>query len=151
MWSVGRPLRLDATMSSPARFEPGIFGVFRPILLVPEGITDRLPPEQWRAIVAHELCHVRRRDNLTAAIHMAVEAIFWFHPLVWWIGKRLVDERERACDEAVLLASGDPESYAEGILNVCKFYLESPLLCVSGVTGSNLKNRIRAIMTQRVA
>jgi beta-lactamase regulating signal transducer with metallopeptidase domain/protein involved in polysaccharide export with SLBB domain len=138
-------------MSSPARLEPGVFGVFRPTLLVPEGITDRLSPDQWQAILAHELCHVRRRDNLTAAIHMAVEAIFWFHPLVWWIGRRLVDERERACDEAVLLTSADPESYAEGILNVCKLYLGSPLPCVSGVTGSNLKDRIRAIMTQRVA
>jgi len=148
------PLHLDLpirAMSSPARLEPGVFGVFRPVLLLPEGITERLTPPQWNAILAHELCHVRRRDNLTAAIHMAVEAIFWFHPLVWWIGKRLVDERERACDEEVLLTSGDPEAYAEGILNVCKLYVESPLACVSGVTGSNLKQRIRAIMTQRVA
>jgi beta-lactamase regulating signal transducer with metallopeptidase domain/protein involved in polysaccharide export with SLBB domain len=139
------------TMSSPAGMEPGVLGVFRPVLLVPEGITDRLAPAQWQAILAHELCHVRRRDNLTAAIHMTVEMLFWFHPLVWWIGKRLMDERERACDEAVLLDAADPAAYAEGILNVCKFYLQSPLRCVSGVTGSNLKKRIRAIMTQRVA
>ena len=141
-------------MSSPARLEPGVFGVFRPTLLVPEGIRDRLNPEQWNAIIAHELCHVRRRDNLTAAIHMAVEVIFWFHPLIWWIGKRLVDERERACDEEVVLTSTgvqgcDPEVYAESILNVCKFYLESPLRCVSGVTGSSLKQRVREIMTHR--
>jgi bla regulator protein blaR1 len=148
------PLHLNLpihAVSSPARFEPGVFGVFRPILLLPEGISERLTPAQWNAILAHELCHVRRRDNLTAAIHMAIEAIFWFHPLVWWIGKRLVDERERACDEEVLLASGDPEAYAEGILNVCRIYLESTLPCVSGVTGSDLKKRVRAIMTQRIA
>jgi beta-lactamase regulating signal transducer with metallopeptidase domain len=48
------------------------------------------------------MCHVRRRDNLFAAVHMAVEAIFWFHPLVWWIGSRLLEERELACDEEVL-------------------------------------------------
>jgi bla regulator protein blaR1 len=137
--------------SSSARLEPGVFGIFRPVLLLPEGITERLTPAQMDAILAHELCHVRRRDNLTAAIHMAVEAIFWFHPLVWWIGKRLVDECERACDEEVLLAAGDPAEYAEGILNVCKLYVESPLRCVSGVTGSNLKKRIRAIMTERVS
>jgi bla regulator protein blaR1 len=118
--ALNLPIR---AMSSPARLEPGVFGVFRSVLLLPEGITDRLTPAQWEAILAHELSHVRRRDNLTAAIHMAVEAIFWFHPLVWWIGKRLVDERERACDEEVLLAAGNPEAYAEGILNVCKFYL----------------------------
>jgi bla regulator protein BlaR1 len=148
------PLHLNLpfrAMSSPARLEPGVFGVFRPVLLLPEGITQRLTPAQFDAILAHELCHVRRRDNLTAAIHMAVEAIFWFHPPVWWIGKRMVDERERACDEAVLLANANPQDYAEGILNVCKLYVESPLACVSGVTGSNLKKRIRAIMTERVA
>ncbi len=147
------PLHLNLpirAMSSPARLEPGVFGVFRPVLLLPEGIAERLTPAQWETILTHELCHVRRRDNLTAAIHMAVEAIFWFHPLVWWIGKRLVDERERACDEAVLLAAGNPQDYAEGILNVCRLYVESPLACVSGVTGSNLKKRIRAIMTERV-
>ena len=98
-------------------------------------------------MLAHELCHVRRRDNLTSAIHMIVEAVFWFHPLVWWIGARLVEERERACDEAVLSLGNEPHDYAEGILNVCKSYLESPLACVSGVTGSNLKKRIQAILT----
>ncbi len=149
-----RPLNLNLpirVLSSPARLEPGVFGIFRPVLVVPDGVMDHLTPAQWDAILMHELCHVRRRDNLTAAIHMMVEAMFWFYPLVWWIGKRLIDERERACDEEVLLTAGDPEVYAEGILNICKIYLESPLECASGVSGSNLKKRIRAIMTQRIA
>ena len=137
-------------MSSRALFEPGVFGIFRPVLLLPEGILERLSPLQLQAIIAHELCHVRRRDNLTAAIHMVIESIFWFHPLVWWIGSRLVDERERACDEEVLRQGSEPEVYAEGILNVCRFYVESPISCVSGVTGSDLKKRIEAIMTHRI-
>ncbi len=81
---------------------------------------------------------------------MSVEAVFWFHPLVWWLGHRIMQERERACDEEVLLRTNDPEVYAEGILNVCKFYLESPLRCVAGITGSNLKQRIEEIMTHRI-
>jgi uncharacterized protein (TIGR03435 family) len=117
---------------------------------MPEGILERLSPAQLRAVLAHELCHVRRRDNLAATVHMMVEAIFWFHPLVWWIGSRLVEERERACDEEVLSGAGEPEVYAEGILNVCKFYVSSPLRCVSGVTGSDLKRRIEEIMTGRM-
>jgi uncharacterized protein (TIGR03435 family) len=82
---------------------------------------------------------------------MVVEAVFWFHPLVWWIGARMVEERERACDEEVLRMGGEPQVYAEGILNICKFYVESPLACVSGVTGSNLKKRIEEIMTHQIA
>jgi len=100
-----------------------------------------------RAIVAHEMCHVRRRDNLTFAIHMVVETLFWFHPFVWWIGSRLIEGREHACDEAVMQAGSEAQVYAEGILNVCKFYVESPIACVSGVTGSELKQRIVRIMS----
>ena len=125
--------------SSPGLLEPGVVGVFRLFLLLPEGIADRLTPPQLEAVLAHELCHVRRRDNLFASMHMIVEAMFWFHPLVWWIGARLVAERERACDEEVLSLGSEPRVYAEGILNVCKLYVESPLVCVSGVTGSDLK------------
>jgi len=151
---AGSPLHLELSIqvrSSPTLFEPGIFGIFRPTLLLPEGIFNRLTLAQLRAVIAHELCHVRHRDNLIATIHMFVETVFWFHPLVWWIGKRMVEERERACDEEVLRLFGEPQAYAEGILNVCKLYLESPLTCISGVTGSNLKKRIETIMTRRVA
>src|SRR5690242_635867 len=137
--------------SSPGLLEPGVVGLFRPILLLPAGIRERLKPRELQAVLAHELCHMRRRDNLTSAIHMIVEAMFWFHPLVWWIGARLMEERERACDEAVLRLGNEPQYYAEGILNVCKSYLESPLWCVSGVTGSSLKKRIQAILTGQIA
>ncbi len=151
---AGSPLAFEANipvLSSPVLLEPGVFGIFRPVLLLPEGIVDRLAPAHLAAIIAHELCHVRRRDNLAAAIHMAVEAIFWFHPLVWWIGMRLLEERERACDEEVLRLGNEPEIYAESILRTCRLYVESPLVCVSGITGSDLKKRIIRIMTQRVS
>jgi bla regulator protein BlaR1 len=136
--------------SCAALLEPGVFGIFRPVLLLPEGITERLTAEQLDAILAHEMCHVRRRDNLATAIHMIVDAVFWFHPLVWWLGARLIEERERACDEAVLQSTRDPQAYAEGILKVCEFYLASPLKCAAGVTGANLNRRIEDIMTNRM-
>jgi bla regulator protein blaR1 len=148
------PLKLSAAVevrSSPGLLEPGVVGLWRPILLLPAGIVERLTPRQLEAVLAHELCHIRRRDNLSAAIHMIVEALFWFHPLVWWIGARLVEERERACDEDVLRLGSEPQIYAEAILNVCKYYLESPLVCVSGITGSDLKKRIDTIMAHHIA
>lgn len=138
-----------ALIVSGSALEPGIVGVFWQVLLLPAGISERLTDAELDAIIRHELCHVGRRDNLAAAVHMLVEALFWFHPLIWWIGAHLVDERERACDEEVLRLGSAPQVYAEGILKVCEFYLESPLLCAAGVTGSSLKNRIEAIMIHR--
>jgi uncharacterized protein (TIGR03435 family) len=164
-WTHARLLRQSATViavptglkvpiplvSAPDVIEPGIYGFLRPVLLLPEGILERLNQAQLDAILAHEFCHVRRKDNLIATIHMAVQAVFWFHPLIWWIGTRLVDERERACDEEVLRLGNEPRVYAEGILSVCKLYMESPLACVSGVTGADLKKRIELIMKNRTA
>jgi len=141
--------RIEMLMSR-ASLEPGIFGIARPVLMWPEGISERLEDAHLEAILAHEVWHVRRRDNLAAAIHMVVEASFWFYPLVWWLGARLVEERERACDEAVLELGTDRHVYAESILKICEFCVGSPLACVSGVTGADLKKRIVRVMTEGV-
>jgi bla regulator protein blaR1 len=143
---IRSPISLRSSQSS---LEPGIFGILRPLLLWPAGISHKLQDAHLEAILTHEVQHVRRRDNLAAAMHMVVEAVFWFHPLVWWLGARLVEERERACDEEVLRLGNEPEIYAESILKTCEFCVASPLACVSGVTGADLKQRIVRIMTQR--
>jgi len=145
---LGAPPALPL-LASDTSLEPGVFGIVRPVLLWPRDIDTRLDDDQVRAILAHELTHVRRRDNLTATMHMFVEAVFWFHPLVWWVGARLVDERERACDEEVVRLGSEPHVYAESILKTCQFYVEAPLSCVTGVTGSDLKKRIERIMAHR--
>jgi bla regulator protein blaR1 len=129
--------------------EPGVFGFVRPRLLWPGGISERLDDAQIEAILSHELSHVARHDNLIAALQMAIESLFWFHPVVWWIGRRLVTERERACDEDVLGEGSEPGVYAESILRTCRFAIESPLPYVAGVTGADLKQRIETIMTHR--
>ena len=134
---------------SPSEIEPGIFGIFRPTLLWPADLTERLDETQIMAIMTHEVEHVRRRDNLTCGIHALVEAIFWFHPLVRWMSKKMTEERERACDETVMQLNTRPEAYAESILKVCSFCLEPPAACVSGISGADLKERILRIMTRR--
>jgi beta-lactamase regulating signal transducer with metallopeptidase domain len=135
---------IPAKLSS-SQLEPAVVGILRPVLLLPKGLEQRLTPEEMRSVLAHERCHVLWRDNLAAAVHMLVEALFWFHPLIWWLGTRLVAERERACDEHVLAAGHSRTTYAEGILKVCEHYLTSRLACVAGMSGSNLKDRIAAI------
>ena len=134
-------------LASPALMEPGLIGLVRPVLVVPQTLPERLSRPEIEAVLAHEACHLRRRDNLTAALHMLVEALFWFHPLVWWIGGRLIAERERACDEAVVEAGHDRTAYARSLVESARFYLQSPLICVAGAAGSGLKTRVVAIMT----
>jgi len=150
MIRAGSPIELGLpvpAISSSSFLEPGVFGIFRPVLLLPEGIFDHLTPEQMKSVLAHELCHVRHRDNLVGVIQMFVETALWFHPLVWWIGNRMFQERERACDEEVLSLGNQPRVYAQGILKVCELYLESPAECVAGIAGgAYLRTRIDAIM-----
>jgi bla regulator protein BlaR1 len=129
--------------------EPGVFGILRPALLWPAQLSDRLEDGHLEAILAHEVAHVQRHDNLAASIHMAVEAIFWFHPFVWWIERKMVEERERACDEAVIQAGSRADIYADSLLKVSRFCAELPLPCVSGITGADLSKRIRSIMLHR--
>lgn len=139
-------MRLSKTL-----LQPGVFGILRPVLIWPERISERLDDAHLETILAHEVWHVRRHDNLAAALHMVVQAIFWFHPVVWWLGGRLIEERERACDEQVLELGGAPKAYAEGILKVCEFCVEAPRACMSGVLGSDLKKRIGRIMSGHAA
>jgi uncharacterized protein (TIGR03435 family) len=142
-----RPL---AMRLSDATIEPGVFGIWRPVLLWPRAMSEHLSDDQIETILVHELSHVQRRDNLTALAHGLVQAICWFHPLVWWIGARLVDERERACDEAVVRAGRDRQVYAESLLKTCQFCVGAPVTCMAGVTGSDLKRRVTSIMAAPV-
>jgi len=145
----GRPRKPIPMVVTPRAIEPGVFGVFRPVLVWPAGLSEQLDDLQIQAIAAHELEHVRRRDNLMFAAHALVEALFWFHPAVHWLGSRMREERERACDERVIEQSAEPEKYAESILKVCAFCLEPPLPFVAGVSGPDLRRRILRIMSRR--
>ena len=136
----------DRILQCHSALEPGVLGIVRPRLLWPVGLSDRLSDPELESILAHEACHVDRWDNLSALVQVVVEHVFWFHPLVWWLGTRLVDARELACDEEVLQMGTDNHSYAEGILKVCGFYLRSPLTLVAGVGGSDLAARIERIV-----
>jgi bla regulator protein blaR1 len=137
---------LDARVTEEA-IEPAVARVFHPVVLLPSALLGRLTPEQLGAVLAHEREHIERHDNLTAHLHRLVQTLFWFHPLVWWIGRQMLEERENACDEAVLEHGHDARLYAEGILAVCRHCHE---LAHTGHTASaisgDLTRRIRAIV-----
>jgi len=150
-WEAATNVPADIRIRTAATvLEPGVVGLWKPIILLPAGIATYLTARQLAAVLAHEVCHARRRDNLTATVHMLVEAMFWFHPVVWWIGARLVAEREQACDEHVLAETAEPIAYAEGIVSVCRRYVEAPFMSVAGVGGADIKARVESILSNRI-
>jgi beta-lactamase regulating signal transducer with metallopeptidase domain len=141
------PGSLPDARVTDAAIEPAVARVFRPVVLLPSALLGRLTQEQLAAVLAHEREHVARHDNLTAHLHRLVLTLFWFHPVVWWIGRQMLEERENACDEAVLERGHDAQEYAEGILAVCRHCHE---LAHAGHTSSaisgDLTRRIRGIV-----
>jgi bla regulator protein blaR1 len=131
-----------------AEIEPSVARVFHPVVLLPAALLRRLEPAQLDAVLAHEREHIARHDVLKDHAHRLVATLFWFYPLVWWIGRRLVDERERACDEAVLAGGHDPADYAAGILAVCRHCRATPRLAyaASGALAGDLTARVRHIL-----
>jgi GWxTD domain-containing protein len=125
---------------------PGVRGLWRPCLLLPADLAAKLQPSELDAVLAHELAHICRRDNLWAAAVRLVVCAFWFHPLLWWLERRLLIERETACDEQVLASGADASDYLSGILKVCRLAYAGAH-GYAGATGSNLKQRMEQIMS----
>jgi beta-lactamase regulating signal transducer with metallopeptidase domain len=130
-----------------AGLTPGVFGVFKPVLILPHAVMHELSASQIQAVLAHEMCHIRRRDNLTAAIHKLIEVIFWFHPLVWWIGANMLREREAACDESVIEDGHEQVVYAESLLHVCRLGVTARFAGVAASSGGDLKQRMTSILS----
>jgi beta-lactamase regulating signal transducer with metallopeptidase domain len=129
-----------------ADIEPSVARVVHPVVLLPAALLGRLPASQLEAVLAHEREHIERHDILKAQLQRLVETLFWFHPLVWIIGRRLLDERERACDEAVLARGHDPGEYAAGILAVCRHCAAARSRHAVGALAGDLAQRVRQIL-----
>jgi len=101
----------------PDAATPATWGVRRPVVLLP---TEALawPSGRRRAVLMHELGHVRRRDVFTQQVADAICVLLWFHPLVWSLAQRMRVEREKACDDLVLAAGARPSGYASALLDM---------------------------------
>jgi beta-lactamase regulating signal transducer with metallopeptidase domain len=117
------PIRL---VSSDQAVEPGVFGIVRPVLMWPAGIEDRLSDEQIEAILAHEVAHVRRRDNLARAPPHAGRSGVLVPP-AGVVDRRAPRGRARSAPATRTSCVSAPSrtSYAESILKTCQFYVES--------------------------
>jgi beta-lactamase regulating signal transducer with metallopeptidase domain/predicted esterase len=98
---------------------PLAFGWARPTVVMPEALAADRSTDELEPLLAHELVHVRRGDALVGLLQLAVQCLWWFHPLIWWANRRIVAEREKCCDEEVVAGLAfEPQRYARSLLDV---------------------------------
>jgi len=125
--------------------EPMVVGIVRPVVLIPPSFLNELDARELAGVFAHELAHVRRRDNATALLHELTCALFWFDPLHWIARRRLLALRERACDEHVLEQGCDARAYASALAKSGHAAIDSAAVaCMSGI---HVRERMENLMS----
>jgi type II secretory pathway component GspD/PulD (secretin)/beta-lactamase regulating signal transducer with metallopeptidase domain len=146
-----RPVRLRLTDQPQS---PAVCGLFRPVILLPRTLAEQLSPAQLRAVLLHELLHLRRGDVWVNCAQALLQIVYWWHPLLWFANARIRRVREEAVDDAVMVAlNDDAEAYAPTLLEVAKLALHRPLASL-GLVGilesrSSLRQRIERLMDFR--
>lgn len=111
----GRRVRL--LISESARV-PAAIGFRNPAIVLPSWALRELRTDELKPILIHEMAHLRRRDDWTNLLQKVIRAVLFFHPAVWWIDTRLSMEREMACDDAVIAATGNAPAYAGSLIGL---------------------------------
>jgi WD40 repeat protein/beta-lactamase regulating signal transducer with metallopeptidase domain len=137
---IHRPVRLVESR----RIEvPSVIGWFRPVILLPVTALTGLPVSQVEALLAHELAHIRRHDYLANLVQTAAEILFFYHPVLWWISRRIREERENCCDDLAVAVCGDVQTYARALASMEELRSQSALSLAAN--GGSLLQRIRRL------
>lgn len=133
--------------------QPFVWGIFRGDIYLPSDFVSGTSHQNRKAVLKHELAHVIRCDAIVNLCQSIAQAIFFFHPLVWWANRKIREEREKCCDEIVLCdAATLPRVYCEAIVEALEKQIKTsedvPLLAVTGSTES-LEDRIQTILNPK--
>jgi beta-lactamase regulating signal transducer with metallopeptidase domain len=128
-----------------------VLGFAHPVVLLPADIDNDTNDSEVEHVLRHELAHVERRDDWSNLTQQIVQAALFFHPAVWWISSRLSLEREIACDDHVIEASGRPRAYALTLANFAARMNHTRHLLAPGVSNNNshLQQRINMILNTK--
>ena len=138
-------LRLVDTLDSPATV-----GWWRPVVLLPAAVALRLPVDLVEALLAHELAHVRRHDYLVNLLQGIVEAFLFYHPVTWWLSRRIRIEREEVADRLAAEATGAPERLALALAELSESLARRPAPAAPNLAqaahGGQLMSRIQQLV-----
>ena len=150
---IGIKLKVQVKSTNNS-MSPAVCGLFRPAILIPQSLVEHFSDEQLRAVLLHELVHLRRRDVWLNFLQALLQIVYWWHPLVWLANARIRRVREEAVDDAVMLAlRDDADHYAPTFLEVAKLALNRPLVSLGlvGIMESRhaLRERIERLVDFR--
>jgi len=140
--NIRHPVALLESALAPG---PAVIGVLKPAILFPAAALTGLWPIQIEAILAHELAHVRRHDYLVNLLQSMVETLLFYHPAVWWVSKKIRQEREHCCDDLAVQACGDRKFYATCLADLDELK-PAQLALAMNAAGTGLLPRIRRIL-----
>ena len=123
---------------------PLVAGWIRPVVLLPISAMTGLTQPQLEAVIAHELAHIRRYDAFVNVFQVAVETLLFYHPAVWWLGKRIRTEREHCCDDAAVAVCGSAVVYARALAHLAGTR-QSPQMAMA-LGGSPLVARVARLL-----
>jgi beta-lactamase regulating signal transducer with metallopeptidase domain len=148
-YGLRREVRLAESGAVPA---PMAVGLSRPVILIPAGLAAHLSYEELDQVLMHEAAHIRRFDDWTNLLQKVVEAVFFFHPAVMWIGRKLNLEREIACDDWVVAATGNARPYAACLTRLVELSRpgRSPQLAHGAVARKRqITRRVESLLSRR--
>ncbi len=134
---------------------PVVVGIVQPMILLPLGIVSGLTPSQLQALLLHELAHIRRFDPIVNLFQRIIEAVLFFHPMVWFVSRRINIEREHAADDMVLAAGWDRPLYADALVRVAELAAmisyrdqarHAAILRASGTSPTEFKLRVLRLL-----
>lgn len=134
--------------SSSSLSSPLTFGHFFPVVILPAALLCQTPPALLEALIRHELIHIRRADFLVNLLLALLQILFFYHPLIWVLSRRIQELREEACDEAVLLSGCNKLAYAEALLYLQRLHHHQniPLVMQAQNHASHFATRVRQIL-----
>jgi len=146
---LGRRGNIRVLASGEARV-PMAAGFVRRAIVFPQSLLDELTAQEFEQVLCHEMAHLRRWDDWTQLAHAIAQAVFFFNPAVYWIGRRLKIEREMACDDWVVSTTGEARPYAACLTHLHELTRRAPAPQLApGATGRTrwqISARVEALL-----
>lgn len=126
---------------------PLVIGHFQPLILFPVGVINQLSVAEVEAIIAHEIAHIVRRDYLQNILLSLIEAVYFYHPAVWWMSWLIKVEREHSCDDLAIQHCVAPIAYAKALFHIESMNQQTPIFSMPfGNKQPQLLHRIQRIL-----